>query len=711
MHLEIVQIGPGSCPICGMALEPMVVSLEDDTPNPELVDFRHRFLVGAIFALPVLFLSMVGDMGLVDLHRFISPRLSAWLQFILATPVMLWSGWPFFERGVQSLISRNLNMFTLIALGTGAAYGYSATATLLPNLFPDALRGDGGSVPVYFEAAAVIIVLVLLGQILELGARARTGKALKALLGLAPKTARRIGAEGRDEEVALDAVQVGHRLRVRPGEKVPVDGTVTDGHSSVDESMITGEPVPVEKSVGKTVIGGTVNGTGGFVMTATQVGAETMLSRIVQMVAEAQRSQAPIQRLADQVAGFFVPAVVAVAVAAFVIWFLVGPAPSMSYALIAAVSVLIIACPCALGLATPISVMVGTGRGASAGVLIKDAQALELFEKVDTLVLDKTGTLTEGHPKVTAVETTGEISQDDLLCLVASLERGSEHPLANAILSAAEEKGLTLTDVEDLDVHTGMGISGTVDGHHVSLGNAALMEQLNINASSWTARADEQRREGATVVLIGLDGAPAGLVAVEDPIKATTNEALSELREDGLSIVMLTGDNQTTAQAVARHLRIGHVEADVLPEDKGRIVQTLRDNGHIVAMAGDGINDAPALAMADVGIAMGTGTDIAIESAGITLLQGDLTALVRARRLSRGVMRNIRQNLFFAFVYNALGVPIAAGVLYPVFGLLLSPMIAAAAMSLSSVSVVGNALRLNALSLDDHRPSAVRTKR
>ncbi len=701
MHPEIVRDEPGSCPICGMALEPMTVSLEDDAPNPELVDFWRRCWIGAILTAPVLFLAMAGDLGLIDLHQYISARTSTWVQFILGTPIVLWSGWPFFVRGVQSVINRSLNMFTLIALGTGAAYIYSSVATVAPQIFPAAFRTAEGTVPVYFEAAAVIIVLVLLGQVLELGARSRTSKALKALLGLAPKTALRIGADGQDEEISLDAVQVDDLLRVRPGEKVPVDGTVTEGRSSVDESMITGEPIPVEKSAGDSVIGGTVNGRGGFVMQATQVGADTMLSRIVQMVADAQRSQAPIQRLADVVAGYFVPVVLVIAVVSFITWSLIGPQPAMSYALITSVSVLIIACPCALGLATPISIMVGTGRGAKAGVLIKNAEALENFEKVDTMVVDKTGTLTEGRPKVTAVEAAGEIGSEEMLRLVASLERGSEHPLAEAILRAAEEKDLALSDADELEVHTGKGISGNIDGRSLSLGNAALMQELSIDVSSLTARADALRGDGATVMLVGIDGVAAGLVAAADPIKQTTKEALTALRKDGVEIVMLTGDNMTTARAVADRLGITHVEADVLPEDKGRIIQELRDNGRFVAMAGDGVNDAPALAIADVGVAMGSGTDIAMESAGITLIRGELTALVRARRLSRAVMRNIRENLFFAFIYNALGVPVAAGVLYPIFGILLSPMVAAAAMSLSSVSVVGNALRLNRAKLGD----------
>ncbi len=701
MHPEIVRDEPGSCPICGMALEPMTVSLDDDAPNPELVDFWRRCWIGAILTAPVLFLAMAGDLGLIELHQYISARTSTWVQFILGTPIVLWSGWPFFVRGVQSVINRSLNMFTLIALGTGAAYIYSSVATVAPQIFPSAFRTAEGTVPVYFEAAAVIIVLVLLGQVLELGARSRTGKALKALLGLAPKTARRIGADGQDEEISLDAVQVDDLLRVRPGEKVPVDGTVTEGRSSVDESMITGEPIPVEKSAGAPVIGGTVNGGGGFVMQATQVGADTMLSRIVQMVADAQRSQAPIQRLADVVAGYFVPVVLVVAVISFMTWSLIGPQPAMSYALITSVSVLIIACPCALGLATPISIMVGTGRGAKAGVLVKNAEALENFEKVDTMVVDKTGTLTEGRPKVTAVEAAGKIGREELLRLVASLERGSEHPLAEAILQAAEEQGLTLSDTDELEVYTGKGISGKVEGRALSLGNAALMQELSIDVSSLTARADALRSDGATVMLVGIDGVAAGLVAAADPIKQTTKEALTALRKDGVEVVMLTGDNMTTARAVADRLGITHVEADVLPEDKGRIIQELRDKGRFVAMAGDGVNDAPALAIADVGVAMGSGTDIAIESAGITLIRGELTALVRARRLSRAVMRNIRENLFFAFIYNALGVPVAAGVLYPIFGILLSPMVAAAAMSLSSVSVVGNALRLNRAKLGD----------
>ncbi len=700
MHPEVVRDNPDSCPLCGMALEPMTVSLTDDGPNPEYVDFRRRTLIGAVLTLPIVFLAMAGDMGLVDLHAMIPPKTSVWIQFLLATPVVLWCGWPFFERGVQSVRHRSLNMFTLIALGTGAAYLYSAIATAIPEAFPEALHTAEGIVPVYFEAAAVIIVLVLVGQLLELGARARTSQALKALLGLAPKTARRIGADGQDQEVSLDDLQTGDRLRVRPGEKVPVDGIVADGYSSVDESMISGEPVPGEKTHGAKVIGGTINGTGSFVMTATEVGANTMLARIVQLVADAQRSQAPIQRVADVVSGYFVPAVLAVAAIAFTVWVFVGPAPSLSYALVAAVSVLIIACPCALGLATPISIMVGTARGAKAGVLVRHAEALERFDKVDTLVVDKTGTLTEGRPSVTAVETTDGGSTNELLRLVASLERGSEHPLAQAILAAARATNLHLVDAENVRVQTGKGLHGTIEGRQIVFGNRILMSDHNIDIGELAPRAEMLRQGGATVMFVGLDGQAAGLIAAADPIKATAADALAALRADGMRIIMVTGDNETTAQSVAARLGIDHVEAEVLPEEKGQIVQRLRNAGAVVAMAGDGVNDAPALALADVGVAMGSGTDIAMESAGITLIRGELTALVRARRLSRTVMRNIRQNLFFAFVYNGLGVPVAAGVLYPVVGVLLSPMIAAAAMSLSSVSVIGNALRLNAAKLD-----------
>ena len=692
MHPEIVQDGPGDCPICGMALEPMGVSLEE-APNPELIDMSRRFWIGAVLTVPILVLAMAEHVPGLDLARIVPPLVSTWLQFALATPATLWAGWPLFKRGWASLLSRNLNMFTLIAMGTGAAYLYSAVATLAPFLFPAGFRDAHGVVAVYFEAAAAITVLVLLGQVLELRARERTGRALRALLDLAPKTARLI-RDGADVEVPLEAVAVGDRLRVRPGEKVPVDGEVLDGQSPVDESMITGEPMPVVKTAGDLVIGGTVNGSGSFVMAATRVGAETMLARIVQMVAEAQRSRAPIQRIADVVAGYFVPAVIAVAVLAFIVWALVGPPPALAYALIAAVSVLIIACPCALGLATPMSIMVGVGRGANAGVLIKNAEALERFEKVDTLVVDKTGTLTEGKPRLTLIESNGELAEDALLHFVASLERASEHPLAEAIVDAARQRGIELVEAHDFQSETGKGVRGSVDDKRVALGNTALLEAMGLAPSAFAERAEALRHEGATVMFVALDDAVAGLVAVADPVKDSTPAALQALKEDGIRIVMLTGDNRTTAEAVAAKLGIDEVQAEVLPEQKGEIVRRLRAEGRVVAMAGDGVNDAPALAEADVGVAMGTGTDVAIESAGVTLVKGDLRGIVRARRLSRATMRNIRQNLFFAFVYNAAGVPIAAGVLYPFVGLLLSPIIAAAAMSLSSVSVIGNALRL-----------------
>ena len=691
MHPEVRQVGPGSCPICGMALEPLDVAAEAG-PNPELVDMTRRFWIGLVLTLPVLALEMGGH--LTNLHMLLGLQASNGLQLLLATPVVLWAGWPFFERGWASLKSRHLNMFTLIALGTGVAWIYSVVATALPGLFPAALRGPEGAVAVYFEAAAVITVLVLLGQVLELRARERTSGAIKALLDLAPKTARRVRADGSDEEVTLDQVLAGDRLRVRPGDRVPVDGEVVEGASAVDESMVTGEALPVEKQPGVTVIGGTLNGRGAFVMRAEKVGKETILARIVQMVAEAQRSRAPIQRLADQVSGWFVPAVVAIAALAFLAWWLWGPEPSFTYGLIAAVSVLIIACPCALGLATPMSIMVGVGRGAGLGVLIKNAEALERLEKVDTIVVDKTGTLTEGKPKVTAVVPLAGQSEADLLRLATALERSSEHPLAAAIVAAAEERGIPVGTTSEFRSVTGKGVVGSVEGAEVALGNRALMEELKIDLTGASARADELRRGGATVMHVTVDGAMAGLIAVEDPIKATTLKALEALREAGVRIVMLTGDNRTTAEAVARRLGIDEVVAEVLPDQKSAVVGKLRDQGRVVAMAGDGVNDAPALAAADVGIAMGTGTDVAIESAGVTLIKGDLAAIARARRLSAATMRNIRQNLFFAFVYNALGVPVAAGVLYPVLGILLSPIIAAAEMALSSLSVVGNALRL-----------------
>jgi Cu+-exporting ATPase len=693
MHPEVRQQGPGACPICGMALEPRTVAAEA-LPNPELIDMTRRFRIGAVLTLPVLLLAMGPHVIGFPSHELIAPRLSAWLQLVLTAPVVLWGGWPFFLRGWRSIVTRRLNMFTLIAIGTGAAFAYSTVATLVPRLFPAEFRGPIGEVDLYFEAAAVITVLVLLGQVLELRARERTGGALRALLNLAPKTARRLIAGGNDEEVPVEAIQTGDRLRVRPGEKVPVDGVVLEGASAVDESMVTGESLPVEKKPGDKMIGGTLNGTGSLVMQAEKVGAETLLSQIAQMVAEAQRSRAPIQRLADLVSAWFVPAVVVVAVAAFIIWLLIGPAPAFSFALIAAVSVLIIACPCALGLATPMSIMVGVGRGAQDGVLIKNAEALEHLEKVDTLVVDKTGTLTEGKPRVTAVVPRSGFDESTVLRLAASLERASEHPLAAAILAEADGRAVSLADAQGFRAETGKGIVGTVDGRRVGFGNAKLLESLNVPMEALAAEADKLRTEGATVMFLAVDGNLAGLIAVADPIKPSTPPTLAALKAEGLRIVMLTGDHHSTAAAVANRLGIDEIEAEVLPQDKGAAVRQLRQQGRVVAMAGDGVNDAPALAEADVGIAMGTGTDVAIESAGVTLIKGDLSALLRARRLSRVTMRNIRQNLFLAFVYNALGVPIAAGVLYPLTGTLLSPIIAAAAMSLSSVSVIGNALRL-----------------
>ncbi|MAB12961.1 copper-translocating P-type ATPase [Parvibaculum sp.] len=696
MHPEIVQDGPGTCPKCGMALEPMTVT-RDAEPNEELIDMTRRFWIGLALALPVFILEMGGHLFHTDFG--LSPDVSNWVQFALATPVVLWAGAPFFQRGWSSVVTNNLNMFTLIAMGTGTAYVYSVVAILFPHIFPTAFRNEDGTVPVYFEASAVIIVLVLLGQVLELRARDRTSEALRSLLDLAPRTARRLTDSGDDEEVELGEVERGDRLRVRPGESVPVDGVVIDGRSSIDESMITGESMAIEKAEDDNVIGGTLNGTGTFVMRAEQVGMETMLSRIVNMVAEAQRSSAPIQGLADKVAGYFVPAVIAVAIIAFVAWSFAGPSPAFGYALVAAVSVLIIACPCALGLATPMSLMVGMGRGAGLGVLIRSGDALERMEKVDTLVVDKTGTLTEGKPRVTTVEPADGVSEDDLLRLAASLERGSEHPLADAILEAAKERGLTLSDTQDFDAPSGKGVTGTVEGRKLALGNRRLMEDMGIATDKLAARADELRDKGATVMFVVMDGALAGLLAVADPIKKTTPDAIARLREDGLRIVMLTGDNERTARAIAAELGIDEVEAEILPDRKADMVKRLQGEGRVVAMAGDGVNDAPALASADVGIAMGTGTDIAMESAGVTLVKGDLMGIARARELSRATMRNIRQNLFFAFIYNAAGVPIAAGILYPVFGLLLSPVFAAAAMSLSSVSVIGNALRLRGLKL------------
>jgi P-type Cu+ transporter len=695
MHPEIRQNGPGNCPICGMALEPETMTGEEGE-NPELTDMRKRFWIGLVLTLPVFTLEMGSH--IFNLHHYIGGTISNWIQFVLATPVVLWAGKPFFERGWASLKSRNLNMFTLIAMGTGVAWLYSIAATLAPGIFPEAFRQDG-VVAVYFEASAVIIVLVLLGQVLELKAREQTGGAIRALLDLAPKTARRIKDNGDDEDVPLDQIKVGDLLRVRPGEKIPLDGIVTEGRSAVDESMVTGESMPVKKEQDSNVIGGTMNQTGSFIMKAEYVGKDTMLSQIVHMVAEAQRSRAPIQRLADVVASWFVPAVILVAVLAFLVWSIYGPSPAFSYALIAAVSVLIIACPCALGLATPMSIMVGVGKGAQAGVLIKNAEALERMEKVDTLVIDKTGTLTEGKPTVTKIAAAAEFFADDLLVLAASLEQGSEHPLAHAIVMAARDKGLGLEEMHDFDSQSGKGVTGKIKGQHVALGNVMLMEEIAVNVSTMSSQADELRSDGATVIFIAVDSQLAGLLAIADPVKETTPLAISQLQKQGIHIVMLTGDNRRTAEAVAKTLGIEEIEAEILPEDKGKIVKKLRDAGRIVAMAGDGTNDAPALAAADVGIAMGTGTDVAMESAGITLLKGDLLGIVRARKLSVATMRNIRQNLFFAFVYNSAGVPIAAGMLFPFFGVLLSPIIAAAAMSLSSVSVIGNALRLRLMRL------------
>jgi Cu+-exporting ATPase len=692
MHPQIRQVGPGSCPICGMALEPAGVG-DDTGPNPELIEMTRRFWIGVALAVPTVILEMGGHFPGLGLHRYISPHFSAWLQFILATPVVLWAGWLFFERGWASVRNRSLNMFSLIALGVGASFLYSFAATFAPGLFPQALRQDG-VIPVYYEAAAVITVLVLLGQVLELRAREQTGSAIRALLSLAPKTARRIGREGGDEEVPLEAVHIGDRLRVRPGDSVPVDGVVLEGRSAVDESMVTGESMPVEKERDAKVIGGTINGTGSLIVRAEKVGTDTMLARIVHMVAEAQRSRAPIQRLADIVSGWFVPAVILVAIIAFVAWMIFGPPPAFAYALVAAVSVLIIACPCALGLATPMSIMVGVGKGATVGVLIKNAEALERFEKIDTLVVDKTGTLTEGKPRVVAVVPDAGFDEVTVLSLGASLERSSEHPLAAAIVGSAKQRNIELKDVTDFSSVTGKGVTGIVGGQEVAVGSAELMKDLGAGTAALEAKADDLRRDGTTAMFVSVDNRLAGIIAVADPIKATMPAALESLKADGIRIVMLTGDNRTTARAVAAKLGITDIEAEVLPEQKYAVVRRLRSEGRAVAMAGDGVNDAPALAEADVGVAMGTGTDVAMQSAGVTLVKGDLAGIVRARVLSRATMRNIRQNLMLAFVYNALGIPLAAGVLYPAFGLLLSPVIAAAAMSFSSVSVIANALRL-----------------
>ncbi|HWP26046.1 MAG TPA: heavy metal translocating P-type ATPase, partial [Xanthobacteraceae bacterium] len=695
MHPEIRQVGPGSCPICGMALEPLMATAEAG-PNPELVDMTRRFWIGLVLTVPVAALEMGGHV--TTLHMLLGKNLSNWLQLAFATPVVLGTGWPFFVRGWHSLVTRNLNMFTLIAMGTGVAWTYSVVATIVPGIFPASFRGEEGAVAVYFEAAAVITVLVLLGQVLELRAREHTSGAIRALLDLAPKTARRV-RDGRDEEVPLDAIAVGDLLRVRPGEKVPVDGVVIEGRSAVDESMVTGESMPVTKEAGFRVIAGTLNQSGSFVMRAEKVGRDTLLAQIVDMVAAAQRSRAPIQRLADQVSGWFVPAVIVIAVLAFFAWGLFGPEPRYGYGLVAAVTVLIIACPCALGLATPLSIMVGVGRGAQAGVLIKNAEALERMEKVDTLVVDKTGTLTEGKPKVVQVVAAEGFSETEILRFAASVERASEHPLAHAIMQAATEQKLAPAQVQDFDSPVGKGVVGTIEGRAVVVGNANFLRELKIATDALAGSAEQLRRDGATAIFVAIDGKAAGVIAIADPVKATTPEALRALTRAGVRLVMLTGDNRTTAQAVARRLGIAEVEAEILPDQKIAVVEKLRKQGHVVAMAGDGVNDAPALAAADVGIAMGTGTDVAIESAGITLLKGDLVGIVRARRLSAATMRNIRQNLFFAFIYNAAGVPIAAGVLYPWFGILLSPIIAAAAMALSSVSVVGNALRLRRVEL------------
>jgi Cu+-exporting ATPase len=698
MHPQIRQVGPGDCPICGMTLEP-VKATADIGENHELVDMTRRFWVGLVLTLPVFILEMGGHIPALGMHDLVPPQISTWIQFALSTPVVLWAGWPFFERAWTSVLHRSLNMFSLIALGTGAAYIYSLFATFAPGMFPAGFRGMGGTVAVYFEAAAVITVLVLLGQVLELRAREQTGGAIRALLKLAPKTALRLKAGGEDEEVALELVQVGDRLRVRPGDGVPVDGELLEGKGAVDESMVTGESMPAAKQPGDKLIGGTVNGTGSLVMRAGKVGADTMLARIVTMVADAQRSRAPIQRMADTVSGYFVPAVLGIAVVAFIAWAVWGPAPALSYALIAAVSVLIIACPCALGLATPMSIGVGVGKGAGAGVLIKSAEALEHMEKVDTLVVDKTGTLTEGKPKVTAIVPAVGLSESEILPLAASLERSSEHPLAAAIVTAAKDRGAATQEPTDFASVTGKGVTGKIGGRLVALGNAKLMADLGIALGDLGHKADELRRDGATALFLAVDGKPGGVIAVADPIKSSTQAALDSLRSYGIRIVMLTGDNKTTAEAVARKLGIKEVEADVLPQDKNRIVKKLTAEGRIVAMAGDGVNDAPALAEAAVGIAMGTGTEVAIQSAGITLVKGDLAGIARAIVLSRATMRNIRQNLVFAFAYNTIGIPIAAGVLYPAFGVLLSPIVAALAMSLSSVSVIANALRLRTLKL------------
>jgi len=693
MHPQVRQVGPGNCPVCGMALEPAETTLEAG-PSRELIEMARRFWIGVLLTGPTVILEMGSHLAPSNLHHYLSPRALNWMQLVLATPVVLWAGWPFFVRGWNSVRNRSLNMFSLISLGVAAAYLYSLAATFFPAYFPTSLRQEGGVIPVYFEAAAVITVLVLLGQVLELKAREKTGGAIRALLKLAPKTAHRIRDDGTDEEVPVEQVKVGDRLRIRPGESFPVDGLVLDGTSAIDESMVTGESMPVEKASGGKVIGGTINGTGSLVIRAEQVGSDTVLAHIVQMVRDAQRSRAPIQRLADVVSSWFVPAVIVVAVIAFIAWMIWGPAPALAYALVAAVSVLIIACPCALGLATPMSIMVGVGKGATMGVLIKNAEALERLEKIDTVVLDKTGTLTEGKPRVVAVSPSGGFAEAAVLSMAASIERSSEHPLAAAIVASAHEHGADMQEVTNFRSLTGKGVTGSIHGRTVAIGNDELLANLGVAAPESQQWADRFRREGATAIFVIVDGQPAGVIAVADPVKKSTPAAIESLRRDGVRIVMLTGDNRATASAVATQLGITDVEAEVLSEQKNAVVRRLRAEGHAVAMAGDGVNDAPAIAEADVGIAMGTGTDVAMQSAGVTLVKGDLAGIARARALSRATMRNIRQNLALAFVYNVLGIPLAAGVLYPVFGLLLSPIVAAAAMSLSSVSVIGNALRL-----------------
>ncbi len=698
MHPEVIQDSPGSCSICGMALEPRTILAEEEE-NPELVDMSRRFRVSTILTVPIVLITMGAFIpGLSSIIHLISPGILKWIELLLATVVVLWGGLPFFVRGWQSIINRSPNMFTLIGLGTGVAYGYSVIAALFPGMFPASFRGEGGEVGVYFEAAAVIVTLVLLGQVLELKARSKTGAAIKALLGLAPKTARCI-KDGREEDIPIEQVKPGDLLRIRPGEKVPVDGVVTEGASSIDESMVTGEPIPVEKKQGDPVIGATVNGTGTLIMRAEKVGAETLLAQIVHMVAEAQRSRAPIQKLADIVAGYFVQIVVAVSVITFIVWSWIGPEPQMAYALVNAVAVLIIACPCALGLATPMSIMVATGKGATGGVLFKNAEAIEVMKRVNTLVVDKTGTLTVGKPKLVEVIPAKRFDEKSVLYFAASIERGSEHPLAEAIVSGADEKGVSLTNVESFESITGKGVIGKIDGREVALGNNKLLDDLSIDPEQLSSRAEMMRKEGKTVMLVAVDKKAVGLVGVADPIKETTPDAIKHLHGEGIRVVMLTGDSRTTAEAVTKKLGIKDVIAEVLPDQKAEVVKGLQKEGRFVAMAGDGINDAPALAQAHVGIAMGTGTDVAMESAGVTLVKGDLRGIVRARRLSRATMRNIKQNLFWAFIYNTLGVPVAAGILYPFFGILLSPIIAAAAMSFSSVSVVGNALRLRRVKL------------